>query len=829
MANSASSSKSTLYGPQSNQSRKKGPSGQGGNAAILTPSTRSGSSTTLALPLASGSLSSASLLRNKAARGDINSWADEVLRSSLARSASASPNVLTPPAPSPHVSPRLEGSDSARDPAGPALPRRLSLQPDAARNLKRQLQQDVERANAAAPRRDTARLYKEACSTDLLFLVDATCSMKPYLKSAKEQIRSIVTDIKSHFLNEPDVRIAVVAYRDHLSKPHIEHLDFTTSTDEVSMFLDTLKPVWGHDFAEDVLGGIAKALSLSWQQQTRSIVHIADAPPHGRELHDLASKSDDYPTPGSEPHGLTYKPLLAHMVELKINYALLNIKSYTDRMAFVFSAAFGNGNSTLLPTNSYYQEHIGTSSSSKTGKTGSSIAIEPQFEERRLGTTYAELRHLVVSTVTSSITRTSGRLSMTYNRSRSVGNRLSKDLTAIHEGIAELDAGTQAEAVLETSGPKWTTPGWLDSTLDMEGFCPAIEVHTADTLNDMMAADENIKLSVLELTVLARSKPFAEGASRIASYARTSASTSRFVVKSSKKHRGRAEAVEDMRIQALCKAFALEFNGLLDIEPPLDFVVSSCLQSKSRQSQRGRYECQSLEPFIEGHYIKYNSNQIWVNEDLPDDPFNQMAQAFSHFTFERSWGLLLVNDLQGVGHLLTDPSIQTRDLDRFKLSNTNLHDAGFKFFFTAHKCNDFCRKLELKSSGEMFLSGEFVFRETWPTMDPTVCCSNKLCRSIVRLNSAHQSPDFPGHNWCDACWSQLQGSVVLWVCVEEGPMHEYEVSRFFHESQGQLTPLHCPAHREKDTSGSSAAVVGGSMWNRMRSAGSTTTISGRAW
>ena len=45
---------------------------------------------------------------------------------------------------------------------------------------------------------------------------------------------------------------------------------------------------------------------------------------------------------------------------------------------------------------------------------------------------------------------------------------------------------------------------------------------------------------------------------------------------------------------------------------------------------------QSLEPYIPGEYIKYNTNGLWVNEDFPDDPMNLTAQAFSHFTFERS-------------------------------------------------------------------------------------------------------------------------------------------------------------------------------------------------
>jgi len=153
---------------------------------------------------------------------------------------------------------------------------------------------------------------------------------------------------------------------------------------------------------------------------------------------------------------------------------------------------------------------------------------------------------------------------------------------------------------------------------------------------------------------------------------------------------------------------------------------------------------------------------MFVKEDPPDnpDPYNRITQAFSHFTFERSWGHFLVNDLQGVGHLLTDPSTQTGDHDRFNLADTNLCEEGFKLFFVNHKYNEYCQELGLKSNREILVSGTVLFRERWPAVEPTVCCSNKLCRRILRLTSTHESETFPGLHWCDACWAQLNSSIV---------------------------------------------------------------------
>ena len=60
-----------------------------------------------------------------------------------------------------------------------------------------------------------------------------------------------------------------------------------------------------------------------------------------------------------------------------------------------------------------------------------------------------------------------------------------------------------------------------------------------------------------------------------------------------------------------------------------------------------------LENFIEGNYIKYNSNSGFVDESSRFTP-----QAFSHFTFERSGHNMIVVDVQGVGDLWTDPQVR---------------------------------------------------------------------------------------------------------------------------------------------------------------------------
>jgi hypothetical protein len=680
-------------------------------------------------------------------------------------------------------------------------------------------------------------MFKKACSSDLLFLVDTTGSMGSYIEEAKTQIRNIVNDIKKTFFNEADVRIAVVGYKDHADKPNLEFLDFTTSADDVRAFLAKLRATGGGDAPEDVLGGVRQAINASWKHETRCMIHIADAPPHGRTLHDLAARHDDYAEPGSEPHRLVHGPLLRSLADLRINYCLLRINSSTDRMALVFSREYTSGGATgvatdvkLLASNRYHAE-------ASSGRKPLGANAQLRFEEMQLGTSYSALRHLVVSSVTNSATRTAVRLASADSKT---ATRRDPAMTSLLDSIGEDDVyesselsgpvGGSKEVLLETGPPQWDTPGWLDETRGFDGFSPDVLVHSSDTLSNMMEADENIRLGYLRLTIHWRSKAFAQGAMRAASYARTAHSSSQFVTKAFKEGgKGMAHVVEDMRSQALCKAFALEFNALVDTEHMLDFIVTTCLDG-SRLDGRG--DCISLEPYIGGKYVKYNNNCGWVSSEEDDAEHvtaNVAAQAFSHFTFERSWGRFMVSDLQGVGRLLTDPAVHTASPDRFKLGKTNLGSDGFKFFFATHECNDVCRRLRLESTAAMLMSGDYHFRESWPTMNNTVCCSNKLCRHIIRTATAHKSDRFPGHYWCSQCWPQLSSTTVRWICVAPGPNHEFELSRFFHESQGQDPPRRCPEHQDKDETVSRAATIGGTMWTRMKEVNKKDSFSGKMW
>ncbi len=131
-----------------------------------------------------------------------------------------------------------------------------------------------------------------------------------------------------------------------------------------------------------------------------------------------------------------------------------------------------------------------------------------------------------------------------------------------------------------------------------------------------------------------------------------------YVAKQYMDHVERETYFDDVKLQMDAKLWSEEYNRHCPPKP-VDIFQMAVLEFPEREGQPLFH----VEHFIEGEYIKYNSNSGFVDNAI----CRNTPHAFSHFTFERSGHEVIVVDIQGVGDLYTDPQIHTAAGEHIKI------------------------------------------------------------------------------------------------------------------------------------------------------------------
>jgi hypothetical protein len=117
---------------------------------------------------------------------------------------------------------------------------------------------------------------------EVAFVLDTTGSMGGLIEGAKRRIWSIARRI-GEGRPRPDLRIALVAYRDQGDAYVTRVFDLSGDMDEVYAHLREFRAEGGGDFPEHVSAALADAVGrVSWSQSAalRMIFLVGDAPPH---------------------------------------------------------------------------------------------------------------------------------------------------------------------------------------------------------------------------------------------------------------------------------------------------------------------------------------------------------------------------------------------------------------------------------------------------------------------------------------------------------------------------------------------------------------------
>ena len=118
---------------------------------------------------------------------------------------------------------------------------------------------------------------------DVVFVLDTTGSMSGLIQTAKEKIWSIATTMASA-QPTPEIRIGLVAYRDHGDQYVTQLVDLSDDLDSVYATLMDFEAGGGGDTPESVNKALYDAVhQMSWsegEQAYQVVFLVGDAPPH---------------------------------------------------------------------------------------------------------------------------------------------------------------------------------------------------------------------------------------------------------------------------------------------------------------------------------------------------------------------------------------------------------------------------------------------------------------------------------------------------------------------------------------------------------------------
>ena len=191
---------------------------------------------------------------------------------------------------------------------------------------------------------------KNITQIDIVFLLDTTKSVNPYLKGIKRYIRKLIFDAKksvSHYLNDDfDIlNYGLVAYRDHdqegVQGSYVSKIlcDLNEDYNVFRKALYDVKCAGGDDTCEAVVDGLQEAVNLiSWREDSiKLLYHICGSPCHGTAYNGVKkNKKFDKYLDGC-PCGVDMKTCLKSLRGKYIEYNLIGLDEDLKDMANKFS------------------------------------------------------------------------------------------------------------------------------------------------------------------------------------------------------------------------------------------------------------------------------------------------------------------------------------------------------------------------------------------------------------------------------------------------------------------------------------------------------------
>ncbi|POM81593.1 LOW QUALITY PROTEIN: Alpha kinase, partial [Phytophthora palmivora] len=188
--------------------------------------------------------------------------------------------------------------------------------------------------------KDIRLKYAKPNTLELVIVMYCIGSMSLWIQEAKTAKISRVNNINCR-RPHATVRVGFVAYRDFCdSDKRLQIQTLTTNVAVVQTFISLLEAFGGGDGPEDIPGGLAAALEMSFQAEARRIVLVGDAPCHGTRFHD---SNDDNAYRVQIEQSPDICAQMREIAKRGIDFTFIEIQpSYTAKMMEILQEEFNN-------------------------------------------------------------------------------------------------------------------------------------------------------------------------------------------------------------------------------------------------------------------------------------------------------------------------------------------------------------------------------------------------------------------------------------------------------------------------------------------------------
>ena len=503
---------------------------------------------------------------------------------------------------------------------------------------------------------------------EVLFVMGNTSSMRPYLAQCKNTIYDLKKNMKRSLPN-CEISWGFLGYRDSGSSTKFEILPFTEDHNKFHRFLDGVETHKSCANMTNVTEAFEKIPSFSWTAQTRIAFYIADTPSQKEEYHD-------------EPETMSSSDLENYMRKLKekkVYLFLLEREDRTNKMIETIMNAYGSKNSEKNNSN------IGL-------KRLKFREIDDSFflnlVEEYIKNSYRISRNDFMSNLRNVMQN-----SINENTFRKHLPRPSYDYNA-NNLTEENIKNNQKSSFLEKNNtivPKIVLNYLLNnfqekeckiSTYSLKNFdwrANRIYLQREDKFYDKIRVDWDEHNS---------------GSNRKVFFCCLNSNKNVLYVLKKNRHVEQTfdTAQQDINCRVVAEHFSKKFSKLLTPANNMSLVENKVCQIGD--------EYFILEEFLQGNFVKYNNNLEYYSQNAEE--IDQIAQTFSHWSFEDSKQRYLVHDLQGVGLKFTDIQITACDKENDNFGVGNFGFDGLLAFVVQHKCNIYCKILKLQDSARFF-------------------------------------------------------------------------------------------------------------------------------